>query len=1070
MSAASANDGPAVRTAELTVEYAESPLGTDVTRPRLGWVLEGDGHDTAQSAYRVRVDLSEEAAADGTAEVWDSGVVESSRTVGAGYDGPTLEPATRYFWTVEVWDTDGRSTGRSEIAWFETGLRGESAWQAQWIGAAASSGPEVDLAGSSWIFAPGATAEGGPTGDFWLRGELSLPGTEVVSAALAMTADDDFTAYLDGTEALHTDEQTDAWRNAQYADVTGLVAAARERVVVATRVTNRGGAEVNPGGLLGVLSVETADGLTHELRTDADWVVTDTEESGWSEPDHDDAGWDPVEVLAPYGEGPWGDGVTVSVPEPPAPLLRRDFGLDKPVERARLYASGLAFAELWLNGQRVGDSVLDPGFTAYDQTILYATHDVTDLLHRGDNVVGAELGRGFYSMSTPNVWWWEQAPWRTEPRLLLRLVADHPDGTSTVVVSDERWRLTEGPTRTNSHYEGETFDARLVPSGWSEAGFDDTDWSSVTVSDGPGGRLIAQENEPIRATEELPPRWTRLDLDSGTEWVADFESTIAGWVTLRVDAPEGTTIRLTHGERLNDDGTVQAENGLVHSSRYQVDEYIADGSGPAEWTPRFTYKGFRYVQVQGLPDEPGNDTLVAQWLHSDVPRIAEFTCSEVLFETFHAAMAKTIRNNLHGFPTDTPMYEKNGWTGDAQVGAPTMATTFDMSRFFTKWLGDLRDSQVESGQIPVIVPSGGWGYSELAPSPEWTTVYPYLVREMHRWYGDERLLEEHWEPVTAYLDWELDRLEDGLAVTALGDYLSPGHNGIPPEDTRLTASCYLHRALISMAEVGELIGHNDVGQRYRAEASALADRVNETFLDTDAGHYRTEQDPEYRQTSNLVPLAFGITPPEWERSVIESVVADIRSRDTHLNTGNLGTSVLLPTLTRHGYSDVAADVALQTTYPSWGHWFENGADTMWEMWHLDSRSRNHYFQGTVAQWLMEDVAGLCSADDGWRRIRVHPRARARVSSASLSVQTVRGTASSSWRSQGRTLFLDVHVPVGSTAEVHVPGTEAERIAVTPRRLARVDRVEDGHVVFEVGSGEWSFRTTVLGHGQREVDR
>src|SRR5690606_8522797 len=289
-------------------------------------------------------------------------------------------------------------------------------------------------------------------------------------------------------------------------------------------------------------------------------------------------------------------------------------------------------------------------------------------------------------------------------------------------------------------------------------------------------------------------------------------------------------------------------------------------------------------------------------------------------------MRRTVLNNLHSFPTDTPMYEKNGWTGDAQVGAPTMALTLGLAPFFTKWLGDLRDSQIDSDQIPVIVPSGGWGYQELAPAPEWTTVYPYLLREMHRWYGDTHVLSEHWEPALAYVDWELGRLEDGLAVTALGDYLSPGTGGNPPEDTRLTATAYLHRALIAMAEVGEMLGHDDEAARLRSAADGLRARLNETFLDTERGLYRTDQDPEYRQTSNAVPLALGLVPDEYVQAVVDSLVADIEQRDWHLNTGCLGTQVLLPVLTAHGHADTAAKVALQRTDPSWGHWIDSGAD------------------------------------------------------------------------------------------------------------------------------------------------
>jgi alpha-L-rhamnosidase len=401
------------------------------------------------------------------------------------------------------------------------------------------------------------------------------------------------------------------------------------------------------------------------------------------------------------------------------------------------------------------------------------------------------------------------------------------------------------------------------------------------------------------------------------------------------------------------------------------------------------------------------------------------------------------------------MFEKNGWTGDAQLGTPVMAYALGMQRFFTKWLGDLADSQDEAGQLPVIVPSGGWGYQELAPSPEWTTVYPYLLREMYRVYGDDRLAAEHWPTLVRYLDWELARLRDGLAVTALGDWVPPGYEGgIPPEDTRLTATAYLHRALIVTAELGDLLRHDDVAARYRQAAAGLRDALNAAFLRD--GAYRTDKDPGYRQTSNAIPLAFGLVPPESVATVVDSLVADVRARGNHLNTGALGTSVLLPVLTAHGHADVAHAIATQRTYPSWGYWFDNGADTMWEMWPADSRSRDHYFLGTVVRWLYENVAGLRPGDAGYERFVVRPDATVGVSWARTSIDTVRGRAAVGWSLTGSSITVDVTVPFGATAEVHVPAAGP----VTAPPAARLVRTEPGFAVHEAPGGRWRFTGSV----------
>ncbi|GHH94022.1 family 78 glycoside hydrolase catalytic domain [Streptomyces capillispiralis] len=1054
--AAAPSSGPGAsgpRIVRTTVEYAETLLGTDVERPRLSWELEAPGQGARQGAYRIQV-VRDHDRWDGR-PVWDSGKVASDRTVGVAYGGPELLPRTRYFWRVRVWDARGRASRWSEPRWWETTLS-DSDWRARWIGADAPPRPP-SFEGASWIWSPGATSSDAPEGPRWFRARTAPPaGATVRRAVLVATADDDFTLYACGERVLHAPQQQDGWRTGHVADITELVRAAGQEsgggaVVLAALATNRGGATVNPGGLLVRLVVDTTDGRSHELVTGPAWLTSQTEQQGWERPDFDDSGWARAAVLAPYGQGPWGSGVSVAVPDRPAPLLRRAFTVRKEVSAARLHISGLAYYEAHLNGRRVGRQVLDPGFTDYDETVLYAVHDVTALLERGENALGVTLGRGFFGMTTPNVWNWHRAPWHGEPCLLAQLEIDHPDGSRTTVVSDGDWRLADGPTRSDSLYAGETFDARLLPAGWTRPGFDDSAWRPAGVRQAPAGTLRAQPHDPIEIVETVRPTGI-TELRPGV-YVVDMGRTMAGWTRLTVrDATPGTVVRLVHGEKLKEDGSVHAETGHV-PGRFQTDEYVCAGGAEEVWEPSFSYKGFRYVQIGGLPARPSAEQVLGRVVHTRVEEVSDFSCSEPFYEWLDGAMRRTVLNNLHGIPTDTPMYEKNGWTGDAQLGAPVMAYAFGVHRLLSKWLGDLADSQTAAGQLPVIVPSGGWGYGDLGPSPEWTTVYPFVVREMYRVYGDERVAREHWAPLVRYLDWELSRLRDGLAVTALGDYLPPGYGGNPPEDTRLTATAYLHRALLHTAETGDLLGERETAARYRAAAGRLRDAFNAAFLGPE-GHYRTAKDPGYRQTSNAVPLAFGLVPPGARASVVDSLVRDIEERGNHLDTGALGTSVLLRVLCAHGHPDVAHAVATQRTYPGWGHWHEHGADTMWEMWPLDSRSRDHYFQGTVVQWLYENVAGLRPGDAGYRTFVVRPDARTGVDWARTSLRTVRGPAAVSWaRIDGR-LRLAVRVPVGATADVHVPGDG--RAGVTAPRGARFLRAEPGFVVYEVPHGQWEF--------------
>lgn len=970
-----------MRVSRLEVEDAERPLGLDEPRPRFSWIVSGGD----PVAYQVVVD-----------GVWDSGRVESDRTFGVGYGGPPLTPSTRYHWRVRVWGADGGSSGWSEPSWWETGLLGGDWGGARWIGAAPWPA-EALLGDAGWLAVP-------PEGARYHATLALPPGREVRRAVVAMYADD-FRLSLGWTEVLGgTIRYGEEERVGASADVTELVRAAPGSVSLSVRATP--GRE--PSVLAGRLWAEFADGGTATLVTGPHWKRSDGSAAPVTEPP-------PVPVV-------------VASPERPAPLLRRAFALPAHTVRARLYVAGLAYHEVHLNGRRVGSAVLDPGFTAYDRTVLYATHDVTELLSAQANTVTAELGRGFYGLTTPTIWWWHRAPWHGEPRLLFRLVAEHADGSSTVVVSDGDWQVTDGPTRTDSLYTGETYDARRAAGG---------DWTAAAVLPAPPGRLVAQHHEPIRVTETVPP--VTVTAHSPGRHVLDFGRTMAGRARIAVDAPAGRTVALTYAEKLADDGTVAPSSALVWHRRFQRDEYVAAGRPGETWEPRFTYKGFRYLQVDGVDGVPAADAVVARVLHSDVATAGGFACSEPLYERLHAMMHRTVLNNLHGIPTDTPLYEKNGWTGDVQVALPSLLAMFDLRRFLAKWAGDLADAQRPSGVLPVVVPSPGWGYEQLAPSPEWTTVYPYLVRELYRAYGDERLVARHWAGIARYADWELGRRDDdGLATSELGDWLAPGYV-VPPEDRRLTATAYLHRALLATAQLGDLLGHDGASSRYRAAAAECAGALNATFLDRGAGVYRTATDPGYRQTSNAVPLAFGLVPAELEQTVADRLAAALRERGDRLDTGCLGTSVLLPVLSRHGYGDLAHAVVTQPDEPGWRYWAERGADTMWESWSPDSRSRDHYFLGTVVQWLYEHVAGLRPGDAGFERFVVRPDARGPLTWARATRETVRGRASVAWERTADGLRLEVEVPPGAVADVDVPGDD-----------------EAGGTARTVGPGTWRF--------------
>lgn len=718
--------------------------------------------------------------------------------------------------------------------------------------------------------------------------------------------------------------------------------------------------------------------------------------------------------------------VTSGEDGPVAPLLRGELDVPAGVVRAVVHVAGLGLHRTTLNGEPVSDARLESGFTAYDRRVIHSSYPV--VLGPGRAVVGVELGRGFYAMTTPNVWGWHTPPWRglRMARVQMELF-DADDEQLAVLGSDTSWRWAPGGTLSDSLYEGETFDARAEPPGWDRPGFNASGWSPVLLAEPPTDTLVAQQHEPVRVVDSRPPtRWTR----AGDRLIADFGTQLAGWVRVALPgAAPGTRVRLRFGERAGGDGVV-AENEHVYAARLDTDEFVV-GEHTRSWEPRFSYKGFRYVEVEGVTDFDQVE-LLARHAHNDVATVSRFSCSDEVLTWIDQAMRLTVRNNLHHLPTDTPVYEKNGWTGDVHVALETMLHQYDLRALLTKWLDDIADSQTTDGQLPVIVPTPGWG---LIEAPEWTTLYVHLLDRLDTWYDVPDLVPRHLPGVLAHLDRELGRLDaSGLATGVLGDYLAPGSTGTPEDDDpRMAASCYLVRALRTAAALVERSGGDTTrGDSLRRSADRLADAVNDTFLDRERGWYQSPT--SYRQTANILPLAFGITPSEHVAVVVDGLVTSLAEHGNRHDAGALGLSELFGVLTRASRADMALAVATGRTAPSWGAWRDAGETTLLEMWNPVSRSRNHFFMGAMTCWLYEDVAGVRMLGPQWSSFQVDPAARGDLEHAAFFLDGPRGELGASWHQYGTVLRLEVVVPPRTTARIHLPGQRS----------------------FTVGTGRWQY--------------
>lgn len=1021
-----------LRLDELKVERKAQPVGVDVDRPRFSWVIESRERTVEQKAYRVRLST-------GDRTVWDSGLQRSDASYDIEYTGPKLQPATRYEWRVDVLTNRGSA---SEDSQFRTGLHTEADWaSSKWIGNERPT-PAPSFDGASWIWTPEATTPVAPAEPRAFRRTLTSAKT-AVSAEIAITADDLYRLSVNGRDLGSTTGAENEWQQAR----RFFTALEPTRNVIAVR-TNNG--PNSPAGLLATIKVTYSDGTTETIITDNTWKAAKTFPEDFANPSFDDSTWANAVTQAAYGSGPWGRNVrTPRDAARPAPLLKRDFTVDGRVKNATLFYAAGGYADFSLNGRPTSQDVLTPGFTDYDDTVQYTTADLTKQLKQGTNHLGAQLGRGFYGMTGGNVWRWENPPWHDEPVVRARLRIEYADGRTQDVITDKAWQIADGPTVFDDLYAGETYDARIAAT--------PATWRPATEAPGPKGVLVNQRQPPIRVTESLPA--TEITQPAPGVYVVKFPRVLAGWVEYTVQGPAGTTIRAQHGEKLLANGRPDFSNNGGFQSGFQTDRFILAGTGaPETWAPRFSYKGFQYIEVTGWPGDapPPLSAFTAKAVHSDVETTGSFASSSDLMNRTHKAVVDTMLNNLHGIPTDTPMFEKNGWTGDAAVGAEMFTLNFDVHELFAKWMRDVHETREPNGRPLVIAPSSGdWGVWGIAPP--WHSAYILIPEWLNQYGGDTRPLTELYDGMKQYVDLEFDTSTGGIVNNArLGDWVSPEASpagGNAPEDLRVSATAYLYTMLRSMERSARQLDKPADATHFAARAETVKAAFNARFLAD--GFYRGSGDRGYRQTHNVLAVAFGLAPEDQVQRVVDSIAADVRAKGDTLNTGVLGTKYLLPVLTEHGHADLAHTLATQTKYPSWGFMLENGATSMWEHWALAARSRGHYFLGTVDDWFFHDVAGIkASQTTGYRDLTIAPGVTGSMDWARATTQTPFGPVTSDWRHHGRALELRVDVPVGSTATVHVPAANAYAITEDGDAVSGIDTGETVEVT--VGSGRYTF--------------
>ncbi|BCX46301.1 alpha-rhamnosidase [Haloferula helveola] len=835
------------------------------------------------------------------------------------------------------------------------------------------------------------------------------------------------------------------------------------------------GTERLPGTKYEGKAVETGTVCHWKVR----WWGSGDQPSPWSEP----ATWEP----APGKPADWkgarwiNDGGTnpdndADFYKPdPAPLMRKEFKIGKPVTRARLHVAGLGLGHPSIDGERLDDHVFDPPWTRFDKRIFFRTHDVTSQLNEGTHCLGIELGNGWYNPLPLRMWGrrnLREALPVGRPRAILCLVAEHSDGTTTVVTSGEEWKTAPGPTLRNSIYLGEERDARLAVDGWSKPGFDDAKWQPVKVAGEPLEPLQPLLMPPVRLAEALPAK--AVTSPSEGVHIVDFGTIFTGIPEIAINAPAGTRIGFRFGELLHEDGTLNPMTsvcGQIKGTRkgpdgkpmsvggpgapeiaWQQDVYIARGEGE-RYRPDFTFHSFRYMEVTGL-SEVLADTCQAFPMRTDLADTGSFSCSNESLNRIQEMCRRTFLANVVTVQSDCPHRERFGYGGDIVATSEAYLMNFDMASFYAKTVRDWADSALPDGRLTDTAPFVGVDYCGVG----WAMVHPLLLEQLYQHYGDRSLIEEQFPVAMKWFEVEAGRRKDNLVTIGLGDHEALDKGRGPAVSTPM----FIDTAL-RMARLAKIIERGNDAKQLEAWAEESRKAWAEAFL-SEKGVVA-----DGSQSQLCFALGFHAAPEGARKDVFARLIDNLTAPEDspRLSTGIYGTRILLEQLSANARSDLAYSLADRDTFPSWKWMLENGATTLWEHWAGSdgTYSNNHPMFGSVSEWFFRWLGGIQCAPDavGFDRAVIRPQVVGDLTWVKSSHETIRGTITSDWSIDGKVRQFDITIPVGVTAKVELPAKAGDIITESDKPLQ--DRSDIGFtdrgdgLGIEIGSGSYSFKVT-----------
>jgi len=1122
---------------DLRCALRSNPLGIGDATPRLSWQLQSDGQarGETQSAYQIQAGLSA-----GATDLWDSGKVSSSQTVDILYAGQPLTSGKKCFWQVRIYDGSNNVSAYSAPAQWSMGLLSPTNWTAQWIGddaaydltpAQATNRALFNTAGLNWISFSGQTPQGGLYQSS-LRKQLNLPsGQTITNAVLALYADNACSVFVNGQP---TTNSATRWETTAWMNVTPWLHAGTN--VLALGATNSDAQE--PASVIGRLVVQFASGSISNIPVDTSWKAAQWPSGNWTQTNYDDSSW----ATPGSGGTPWGTPALNDIARVPAPYLRKNFTVSQTITRATVYVTALGAYELRLNGQKVGNDVLTPGWTQFTKRVYYQTYDVTGMVQGGSNTIGAILGDGWYASDL--AFKGTRLNYGGMPRFLAQLVLELSDGSTQTVVSDASWKASYGPIQFGDLLIGSGYDARLEMPGWDTTNFNDSAWTpvvtglSATISGytnvtalvaglvtnnqlnfvannatmggdpafdivktlqitfqlggtnqtssfrenatvqisgggqpltviqalygnaaafpGLGGLQIqAQVTEPSRCLETLAA--TNLTVPSPGCYTFDLGQNMVGWAQLKISGGAGDRITVRHGEMLNPNGTIYTSNLRGANA---TDFYIFGTNGTVVFQPRFTFHGFRYVEVRGLTVPPTINSVSGIVVHSDITRTGAFACSSPLVNQLYSNIIWGQKGNYLEVPSDCPQRdERMGWTGDTEFFVPTAAYNFDVQSFFRRHMVTFcEDAQNADGSYAVVVPDLGAGSGGTAwGDAGW--ICPY---NMYRAYGDTNVIADHYASFVRCGQFDGAHASNSVIASLPGDFGDWLNLGGAASSSVMDTAFYAYYAQ-AMSEMAAAIGNS-------ADAASYAS-LHSNIVAAFANFFAPDGSFADGSSQSGYALAFtlNLVSPGLRSLVSQQFANSVASFGNHLATGFIGTPRLLPALHAAGRDDLAYILLLQQTYPSWLYQVNLGATTMWERWDgwtpgggfqsVGMNSFNHYAFGSVGQYLYSVVGGINPASPGYQTILIQSVPGVGLTWANASYDSSRGMISTAWTNTGSAFNLAVAIPPNTSAQVCVPTTNAAAItesgvlAATSPGVTYVG-ISNGCAIYAVGSGNY----------------